>query len=184
MKNKKLIIIILSVIAIILAGVSVWLLFFKGDNSSGEEPATGSFYNSKVTTNGYTIEINSTESGHPSGDSIFSTSYRIENSDETKYVYSVDYKGIELYDNGVPTVSHEGYVTINNKKFGYYLDNNSAELYYALPNNAGVLIIEVRGSICFDKDGNTAKFLPPVTEETLKSKELAGIINFEVTKAK
>ena len=186
MKNKKLIIIILSVIAIILVGIIVWLLCFKGDNSSVEVQDTGSFYSTTVTTNGYKIKIDSTESGHPVGDSIFSTSFKIVNSDKTRYYYSVEYVGIELYENGIPTVLHEGYVTINNKNFGYYLNegNEKATLYYELPEKAGNLIIKVNGSTCFDEFGNTAKCLAPVSEKVLKSKELAGILNFEITKAK
>ena len=185
MKNKKILIIVLSILAVILLGVSIWLLISKGDSSSGDEPETGSFYNSKVTTKGYTININSTESGHPSGDSIFATAFEIKNSDKSTYVYSVNYEGIELYEGGIPTVEYQGNVVINNKVFGYYLDNGreKATLYYELPDKKGNLIIKVTGSICFDENGNTAKCLAPVSDKVLKSKELAGIINFKVTKA-
>lgn len=184
MKSKKITIIVLSVIAIILAGVVVWLLFFKG-GSCTEEEATGSFYNSTVTTNGYKININSTESGHPSGDSIFSTDFKIKKSDNSTNYYSVDYLGVELYSsNSVPTVEYPNYVTINGKKFGYYLNNMETlvKLYYELPDKNGNIVIQVNGSNCFDANGNQAKCLAPITENVLKSSELAGIINFTVEK--
>ena len=184
--NKKLlgIIGIICVIAII---VIVCVVIKKQDSTQAE---TGAFNKMTITTKGYAIDINSKEVGHPSSGSLFSTSFDIVNKDKSSKTYFVNYAELKLAsdstfnDEIINDVAEQGEVTINGKKFNYSigLSPSNAALYYQIPDGNGKLIITVKGGNVFDSEGNQAKTQASVDEEVLNSKELAGILNFSVSK--
>lgn len=60
--------------------------------------------------------------------------------------------------------------------------NLSQMLYYKISEGNEELIIEVRGSLVFDSEGNDVGRTALITKKVLESKELAGILNFTVNK--
>lgn len=147
---------------------------------------TGSFNTLNITIDDYTIHINSKEKGHPAEESFFLTSFTIKHSDGLEYDYDVNYVDSILNLSPTPefNISEQGNITINNKEFKYYVDDSTwnSILYYTLPDKKGCLAIKVTGRNVFNADGNQVKTKASIDKEVLSSKELAGIINFSVTK--
>ena len=149
-----------------------------------EVEETGSFNHMEVTSEGYKIDINSSKKGHPVSGSLFTTSFEIENDDETTYNYRVDYEDIHVYPEGtvLDRVPFET-IKINDKKFDYTIEEGRtvAHLTYWIPgDDLAEVNITLRGQNCFAKDGTQIKMMAPITEEVLSSKELAGILDFTV----
>lgn len=187
--NKKLAIII-GLIVIIIVAIGIYIIG-KKDNLNEPEPETGSFNNMSITVKGYTININSAETGHSSENSYFQTSFNIIDSDNNKRTYNVDFVKLYLSSDEISTedmiddIAKPEIITINGKTFEYYLDeyNHNATLYYQIPDKNGQLMIKVSGRDIFDHEGNQLKTLAPIDKEILESSQLAGILNFSVTKS-
>ena len=183
--NKKVIkIIVILVIIIVIIGLFILILNHKLFSNE-------TYNKTSITIKGYTIDINSKEVGNPSSESYFSTSFNIIDNNNYTNTYNVDF--IDLSLNSEHTSSGEVVydivppeeVTINGKKFDYYLNDDienatSATLHYIIPD--GALVIEVSGVGVFDSNGEQVKTSALVDEKVLKSKELAGILNFTVSK--
>ncbi len=181
--NKKLIGIVGVFLIIVIVIICILVLKYRTDAN-----ATGSFNKMSWVIDGYLVEINSENRGHPSGDSFFFTDFDIIDDENNKTYYFVDFiddvklssESNELNDNilGIEEIE------INGKKYTYDLDdtNTKATLYYQLPDGKGQFIIEVTGSQTFDSEGNLREEVPVVNREVLESKELAGILNISISK--
>lgn len=180
--NKKIILIIVVLLAIIAIAGACIFVFNTNPNqneNSNEITETGAFNGTTILINGYKVNIDSKEVGHPSGESYFKTSFDMIDNNQYKSTYNVDF----LVSNSTSNNSSEE-VTINGKKFNYQLDESkwNAILFYPIPGGNNQLVIKVTGSSVFDSNGNQAKHLATIDKEVLESNELAGIINFTVTK--
>lgn len=146
---------------------------------------TGAFNHMKVTSEGYTIDINSEEVGHPDSESLFRTGFEIEEEDGTTKTFDVSYEKIFVYGKGstLPTTTDQP-IKINGKECYYSTDkkHETKIRYHIKDENQAFLYIKVEGMNTFDKDGNDTGKTPVVDEDILESEELAGILNFEVEK--
>ena len=184
MNKKKLLILIGIVVitAIIVAGSILIINHFRDNdkpgNSGGE---TGSFHEMSFESNGVLVQINSTEEGHPGDGSKFITSFTITTEEGGEENYKVEFVDIEEYTTDLDSLI----IKINEKEFLYNIEDPGKEfanLYYSIPNYEGrALHIKVVGTSKYDASGAQCKCLPMVDEEVLKSKELAGILNFKTT---
>ena len=191
MNKKKIEIIVILSVIIVIFGVCIFVSKHNSKQIKVQneiEDETGAFNKMSIVINGYTININSKEVGHPSHESIFSTSFNII-SNHKKNSYTVDFVDLitasdNTNNNGIVyDIAKPEVIKINGKKFDYYLDesNCSATLYYIIPDGKGSLSIKVSGGSVFDSKGNLLDTLAPVNKKVLKSKELAGILNFTVS---
>lgn len=160
--NRKNIIIIIIVVISMLGGIIV----LKGNSTIMESRNTGAFTEMKYYGTDYIIEINSSEVGHPSGDSIFSTFYN--------YEYDISYYLIEENINlDYPQINEYEKIRINNKEF-YYSNNKEQylDLLYKIDqsNYLKVAITSLNNREVF--------------EGILDNKDLQAIINFNVRKNK
>lgn len=200
MKNIGVIVLVIAAIAVIIVlGVSFVTLNSREDVApdgediySGSDISTdgetGAFNDMSFVIDDYTISIDSEEVGHPGPESYFNTDITIENEEGTESDYIIDFSGIidskeKPYDSDFD-VYKDGTVTIAGKEYKYYIDNSAwkAILSYTIPNEKKDLIIEVNGSDVFDSEGNQAKHLATIDEDVLNSVELAGVLNYTVTK--
>ena len=147
--------------------------------------ATGAFNHMKVNSEGYTIDINSEEVGHPDSESLFRTGFEIEEEDGTTKTFDVSYEKIFVYGKGstLPTTTDQP-IKINGKECYYSTDkkHETKIRYHIKDENQAFLYIKVEGINIFDKDGNDTGKTPVVDKDILESEELAGILNFEVEK--
>lgn len=184
--NKKFIEII-GILVVIIVVVGVCIFIAKHKSTQNE---TGVFNKTSITIKGYTIDINSKDVGHSSSKSYFNTSFDIIDKDNNKCTYYVDFVDLNLIsdntdnDGIIYDIARPKEITINGKKFEYYLDesNSNATLYYGIPDGEGQLIIKVSGGGVFDSEGNQAKMLAYVDKKVLESNELAEILKFSVHK--
>ena len=146
---------------------------------------TGAFNHMKVNSEGYTIDINSEEVGHPDSESLFRTGFEIEEEDGTTKTFDVSYEEIFVYGKGstLPTTTDQP-IKINGKECYYSTDkkHETKIRYHIKDENQAYLFIKVRGMETFDKDGNDTGKTPVIDKDVLESEELAGILNFEVEK--
>ena len=187
MEKKKLIALI-GIIVVAIVAIAIAIVLINKNNKESDKPdkpdkptepaGTGSFKKSSYTSNGVSIEITSTEPGHPSGDAKFNVSIEIDKG-ENDDLYDVSYFEVEdgLDENATSTVK------INGKTFFYYIKEigfNEADLYYPIPKYQNkYLHIKVIGTFSFDDEGNMCKCIPMIDREVLTSDELAGVLNFE-----
>ena len=183
--NRKMIGIIGIIIIIF---VIVGILLYNQKHNSIQNGIDG-FNKKSISIKGYTININSKKVGNSSDKSYFNTSFDIKDNDKKINKYNVDFVDLELFsdsdnDGIIYDVERPEEVTINDKKYEYYLSNYNlnATLYYRLPDGKGRLIIEVRGGNVFDSRGEQLKKLAVVDNKVLESKELAEILDFSVNK--
>lgn len=75
-------------------------------------------------------------------------------------------------------------ITINGKKMYYQIERSGveAELYYRLPDDNGTLVINVYGVNSFYAIDDYEDHPAYVDLKILESEELAGILNFKITK--
>ena len=188
MNNKKtwIIISIIEAIVIIILGAVILITSNKDDvenkkvEPKQEEKEIGAFNNMSFTENGIKVDITSTEVGHPDKDSRFSAYFTKETSDGGTEEFRVEYVEVKEWLNDATTLG----VTINNKEYSYFIgeDKSTANLYYVIPNtNRMALHARVIGMNKFDASGEQCKCLPTIDEELLKSKEVAGILNYKIT---
>ena len=147
--------------------------------------ATGAFNHMKVTSEGYTIDINSEEVGHPDSKSLFRTGFEIEYEDGTTETFNVSYDEVFVYGkDAVLSTSLDQPITIGGKKYSYTTENKHETVlkYHIEDENLAYLFIKVEGMETFDKDGNDTGKTPIIDKDVLESEELAGILNFEVEK--
>ena len=178
---------IIGVLAVIIVVIGVYMFSTKHKSTQNETVAVNKM---SITIKGYTMDINSKEVGHASSKSYFNTSFDIIDKDNNKCTYYVDFVDLNLIsdntgnDGIIDDIARPKEITINGKKFEYYLDesNWNATLYYRIPDGEGQLIIKVSGGGVFDSEGNQAKMLAYVDEKVLESDELAEILKFSVHK--
>ena len=155
-------------------------------NTTGRDGGeTGAFKTMTLEKDGIKIKINSSEPGHPEPDSLFTTFFEIEHDDGSTWEYQVEYTDIVKYEKGivfdrVPCDTFK----INDKSFDCIIEENEYQkhLIYWIPGGEQIACIDItiKGGDVFDKEGNQAKMQARVDEDVLKSKELAGILNFTV----
>ena len=205
MKEKALKIkfsIALILIIIVLILIALLFIFIPKHNSSpspdvnqnsvddSKIQSTGAFKNFEYGSDGYTINITSTEPGHPSGDAFFQASFNYTYEDKTSASFEVDYMNVQLYpdssnNNGIISdIVRPEEVIINNKTFYYYTNSakDEANLYYVLPDSLGQLNIRVKGLQKYTSDGNYSSNSPIINKSVLESDALAGILSFTVSK--
>ncbi len=186
MNKKSIKIIVVLFIIIIIVGVGVFILNHKLASNETE-----TFNKISITIKGYTVNINSKEVGHPSSESYFNTSFNIIDNNQYTNTYNVDFIDLKLDSENTSDgeinydIARPEEVTINDKKFNYYLDDSdgnatSATLSYVIPD--GSLVIKVSGVSVFDSNGKQVKTSALVDKKVLESNELAEILNFTVNK--
>ena len=139
---------------------------------------TGSFTEMSFTDKGVMVKVKSKESGHPEVESKFTASFTIETPGEGTEDYKVEYLGVEEWHNDATSLN----IKINDKDFDYLVEKGEsvADLYYNIPNYKDMYLhIRVTGTGKYDESGEQCKCMPIVDEKLLKTKELAGIVNFE-----
>ncbi len=147
--------------------------------------ATGAFNHMKVISEGYTIDINSEEVGHPDSKSLFRTGFEIENEDGTTETFNVSYDKVVVYGkDAVLSTSLDQPITIGGKKYSYTTEDKHETVlkYHIEDENLAYLCIKVRGMEIFDKDGNDTGKTPIIDKDVLESEELGGILDLEVGK--
>lgn len=180
---KKAIIIFIVILVIAIVTTAIILIKFHQSDSD-----VGSFTQVRVYSEGYAIDITSSNSGHPdsSKNSIFSSSFKVKDkTDKTENNYNVHYLKITSQDELNPDLDLTKKITINDKEFIYDIDELtmwSANLYYLIPDSNDVLTIEVDGGNVYDNMGHQAKTLAMTDLSLLNSKELAGIVKFTISK--
>lgn len=157
----------------------------KNEIAVDNKVETGAFNNIKVESEGYTIDINSEEVGHPDSESLFKTHFEIENEDGTTETFSVSYEKVFVYGKDAKLSSNTDQpITIDGKRYSYTTkDKHETTLKYHIEDeNQAYLFIKVKGMDIFDEDGNDTGTTPIIDEDVLESEELAGLLNFEVEK--
>ena len=176
---------IIFAIIIIIVGIVVIIKVVNKPTSTEtpEDPkpqgsGTGSFTEMSFTDKGVMVKVKSKESGHPDVGYKFTASFTIETPGEGTEDFKVEYLGVEEWHNDAPSST----LRINDKEFEYLVEKGEsvADLYYTIPNYKDMYLhIRVTGTGKYDEEGQQCKCMPIVDEELLKSKELAGIVNFE-----
>ena len=149
---------------------------------------TGSFNKMTSESNNYVITIDSSELGHPDQGYVFTTSTKVENKEYNGQKYSVRYRidYAKIVENKAnqdyPNFDKYSQVEINGKKFRYFTDSNTMTLIYQ-PNDLDCYVnIMVSLTDVYDANGNAVDSPFIISEEDLQSKEIKGVINFELKK--
>ena len=196
MKKKTFGIVVVFAVIIIICAVIIFDLATK-DNSKNEnsnsskniidprdEEATGAFYDTEPVMKDYRVSIHSTEAGHPQNGSFFGTFFKIIDENDSTNYYCAEYMELVLDNEEKIDLAGLKTITINGKKMYYQIENSEleAKLYYRFPDDNGTLVITVYGLNSFNSSGDFEDHLSNVNIKVLESEELAGILNFKITK--
>ena len=174
--------------------LSITMAFFLtgcGNNSSNndvENNETGTSYSVIIESSEYTLSIKSSELGHPSNGSVFSTYVDIDDKiyDGKKYSVSYDVSYYDLKEVN-PRVDYSDFdtypeVKINDKVFKYTIDSSTINLIYQPSNMDCYLLIKVSVFSCYDDNGNSFNGTFNISVDDLLLDKVKGTINFEIEK--
>ena len=183
--NKKITIII--GILFLIAIVTLSCIFIK--NNTSLQGKTSENEGNSIKIKDYTWTFNSQNEGSTSGNSYYTIPFEIVDEENERSTYEVDFINLILKSEGkneevVYDIEAPEVTIINSKKFYYYINDYglTATLYYQLPDEAGLLEIEVTGRKVFNAEGEQLKMRATVNKDVIESPELAKVLDFYVSK--